>query len=219
MKKPIIFCDFDGTITNSDNIIAIMKQFAPPEWEAIKDDILAQRVSIQEGVGRMFALLPSRWKERITDFVLKNAVVRDGFSEFVAYTKQNDIPLYIVSGGIDFFVYPLLEGLVEKEQIFCNGSDFSRDTIKILWPHSCDEFCNNQCGCCKPSLLRKLGKNEQFKIVIGDSITDLQAAKLADHVIACDFLLEKCKELGLVHTPFSTFFDVIDFIKKMGVNV
>ncbi|MEC1069527.1 2-hydroxy-3-keto-5-methylthiopentenyl-1-phosphate phosphatase, partial [Priestia megaterium] len=24
-----IFCDFDGTITNSDNIISIMKQFAP----------------------------------------------------------------------------------------------------------------------------------------------------------------------------------------------
>ena len=60
-----IFCDFDGTITNSDNIIAIMKQFAPPEWESIKDDVLAQRVSIQEGVGQMFALLPVELKEDI----------------------------------------------------------------------------------------------------------------------------------------------------------
>jgi 2-hydroxy-3-keto-5-methylthiopentenyl-1-phosphate phosphatase len=219
MKTPIIFCDFDGTITNNDNIIAIMKQFAPPEWEAIKDDVLAQRVSVQEGVGKMFSLLPSGWREKITDFILKNAVIREGFSEFVAYTKQNNIPLYIVSGGIDFFVYPLLEGLIEKENIFCNGSDFSGETIKILWPYSCDEHCNNECGCCKPSLLRKLAGNNSFTIVIGDSITDLQAAKLADHVIARDFLLEKCRELGLAHTPFSTFFDVIEFLEKLGVKV
>ncbi|WP_044894004.1 2-hydroxy-3-keto-5-methylthiopentenyl-1-phosphate phosphatase [Bacillus alveayuensis] len=219
MSKPIIFCDFDGTITNSDNIIAIMKQFAPPEWESIKDDVLGQRISIQEGVGRMFSLLPSHWKDDITEFILKNAVIRDGFSEFVAYTKQKNIPLYIVSGGIDFFVYPLLEGLIEKENIFCNGSDFSGETINILWPYSCDEHCNNECGCCKPSLLRKLAKNELFTIVIGDSITDLQAAKLANHVIARDFLLEKCKELGLSHTPFSTFFDVIHFLERMEVNV
>lgn len=55
MTKRVIFCDFDGTITDNDNIIAIMKQFAPPEWETLKDDILAQRISVQEGVGKMFS--------------------------------------------------------------------------------------------------------------------------------------------------------------------
>jgi 2-hydroxy-3-keto-5-methylthiopentenyl-1-phosphate phosphatase len=217
-KKPIIFCDFDGTITNSDNIVAIMKQFAPPEWEALKDDVLAQRLSIQEGVGAMFSLLSSSLKEEITSFILQTANIRDGFREFVAFTKQHDIPLYVVSGGIDFFVYPLLEGLVEKERIFCNGSDFSGETVQIVWPHSCDENCQNGCGCCKPSLLRKLSKPDAFNIVIGDSITDLAAAKLADHVIARDFLLEKCNELGISHTPFTTFFDVIDFLKTMEVK-
>ena len=32
MRKPLIICDFDGTITTNDNIISIMKQFAPEEW-------------------------------------------------------------------------------------------------------------------------------------------------------------------------------------------
>jgi 2-hydroxy-3-keto-5-methylthiopentenyl-1-phosphate phosphatase len=216
--KPIIFCDFDGTITDNDNIIAIMKRFAPPEWEALKDDILAQRISVQEGVGAMFSLLPSSWKEEIVDFILQNARIRDGFREFVAFTKEHDIPLYVTSGGIDFFVYPLLEGIVEKDRIFCNGSDFSGETIRITWPYSCDEQCQNGCGCCKPSLLRKLTKPDAFHIVIGDSITDLAVAKLADHVIARDFLLKKCQELDIPHTPFTTFFDVIHFLEAMEVK-
>lgn len=55
--KPIIFCDFDGTITNSDNIIAIMKKFAPPGWEELKDGVLKQKISISTGVGKMFSCL------------------------------------------------------------------------------------------------------------------------------------------------------------------
>lgn len=217
--KPVIFCDFDGTITLNDNIIALMKQFAPPEWEAIKDDILAQACTVQEGVGRMFSLLPTTLKEDIVQFLIDTARIRDGFSDFVAFTNERQIPLYIVSGGIDFFVYPLLDGLVEKERIYCNSADFSGDTIRITWPHACDEHCQNGCGCCKPSLLRKLAPKGAKTIVIGDSITDLAAAKRADHVIARDFLLEKCRELNLPHTPFTTFYDVIHVLKESEVIV
>lgn len=52
MTRPIIFCDFDGTITETDNFISLMKAFAPREWEAIKDDILDQTPSTKEGVVR-----------------------------------------------------------------------------------------------------------------------------------------------------------------------
>lgn len=218
MNKPIIFCDFDGTITNTDNIIAIMKKFAPAGWEEIKDQVLSQAIPIQVGVSKMFSLLPSEMREEITDYILNHAEIRDGFKEFVTFTKEQEIPLYIVSGGIDFFVEPLLKGLVPKEQIYCNKSDFSKEKINVLWPYTCDEECTNQCGCCKPSLIRKLANNNDFKIVIGDSITDFQAAKLADKVIARDFLIEKCKELKIEHSPFHSFFDVIEILHKEVVE-
>ncbi len=38
-----IFCDFDGTITNNDNIMSIMEKFAPPEAEEVKNKILSQK--------------------------------------------------------------------------------------------------------------------------------------------------------------------------------
>ena len=49
-----VFCDFDGTITNNDNIMSIMEKFAPPEAEEVKNKILSQELSIQEGVFNYF---------------------------------------------------------------------------------------------------------------------------------------------------------------------
>lgn len=220
MSKPVIYCDFDGTITESDNIIAIMKKFAPPNWEEIKDRILAREISISEGVGKLFAALPSSKRDEITNFAIENAKIREGFAEFVDFVRREQIPLYIVSGGIDFFVYPILEKYGPFEGIYCNEADFTGETIKILWPYDCDSGCNNKCGCCKPGIIRKLSQNENhFKIVIGDSVTDLEAARLADFVLARDLLEEKCAEWGINHQGFSSFFDCIEAIKtRIGVK-
>jgi 2-hydroxy-3-keto-5-methylthiopentenyl-1-phosphate phosphatase len=215
--QPIIFCDFDGTITNTDNIISIMKKFAPPEWEALKDGVLQQKISISSGVGDMFSLLDSGLKDDIIQYVKKTAGIRPGFYEFVEYTKQANIPLYIVSGGMDFFIAPLLNDILPTESVYCNHAFFDKEKIYIEWPHACDEQCNNDCGCCKPSIMRKITGPEDFKLVIGDSVTDFEAAKQADFVIARDILLEKCEREGIPHQGFETFFDVIDIIKQQEV--
>jgi 2-hydroxy-3-keto-5-methylthiopentenyl-1-phosphate phosphatase len=209
-KQPIIFCDFDGTITETDNIIEIMKKFAPPEWEPIKDQILGQQISIREGVGKMFALLPSNLKEEITSFVLNQARIRPGFRELLHYCDKHEIQFLVTSGGIDFFVYPLLEPFGLTNRIYCNASDFSGDLIRILWPNKCDEHCDRDCGMCKTTILRSYDTDRYERIVIGDSITDLAASKLADHVFARAFLIEKCEELGIPYTPYKDFFDVIE---------
>ncbi|MFZ3589564.1 2-hydroxy-3-keto-5-methylthiopentenyl-1-phosphate phosphatase [Bacillus sp. DJP31] len=219
MKQPIIFCDFDGTITETDNIISLMKKFAPSEWLEVKDQILSQDISIQEGVGRLFGLLSSNLKEDLIGFLKETVMIREGFSKFVQYTRDEEIPLYIVSGGIDFFVYPLLEGLIEREYIYCNGSNFSLETIQILWPNECDENCSNGCGCCKPSIMNKLAGPDEHIIVIGDSITDFQAAKMAHTVFARDFLIEKMDELEKPYHSFETFYDVIETLKQKKSEV
>ena len=220
MKNPVIFCDFDGTITNQDNIIAIMKKFDPPGWLPIKEEILSQTISIREGVAKMFSLLPVSAKNEIISYVLEQAEIREGFADFVAYTKDRGIPLYIVSGGIDFFVYPLLEPFGPFSGIYCNKADFSGENIHIQFPHGCDELCSSQgCGCCKPSIIRELLQEGSTSIVIGDSITDLEAAKQADLVIARDFLIEKCEELSIPYEPFQDFKDVTDIIDaRLGVR-
>lgn len=217
-RQRIVFCDFDGTITTKDNIMSIMSAFAPPEWETIKDQILAQERSIRDGVGELFTLIPTSKKAEIQAFVAQ-ATIRPGFANFVDETNRSNIPLHVVSGGIDFFVEPMLAPYPINGALYCNGSDFNGETIEVTWPHACDSLCTNDCGCCKPSILRQYPADQYERIVIGDSITDLEAAKLADHIFVCgDFLEEKCQQLQLTYTRFTDFSTVIDQLKSSGVT-
>lgn len=168
----------------------------------------------------MFSMLPSSMKNEIITYVIGEAQIREGFAEFVAYTRTHKIPLYIVSGGIDFFVRPILEEYGPFDGIYCNEAEFSGANINIVFPNGCDEHCSSQgCGCCKPSIMREYLTEGATSIVIGDSITDIEAAKLADMVIARDFLIEKCEELNLPYCAFENFHDVISIIEtQVGVK-
>lgn len=213
-KQIILFCDFDGTITEKDNISAIMEKFAPAGWEEIKDQILGQKISIREGVGKLFAMIPSARKQEIIDFIVADAKIRPGFAEFIQFCQQEQIELLITTGGIDFFVEPILAPFELKAKIFCNGSDFSGEHIHITWPYACDEACDVDCGMCKTSIIRQYDPARYHRIVIGDSITDLAGAKIADFVIARSLLEQKSAELGLPYRPFRTFYDVIDILRE-----
>lgn len=207
MKKPIVCCDFDGTITKNDNIIRIMKQFAPSEWTKLKDGVLSKEITIQEGVGQMFQLLTSDQKDAIQSFILEDTEIREGFKQFVdEVKKQTFLSMYLVGDGL--FVYPILEGIVDRYDIYCNHASFGEEHIQIEWPHACDTQCQNGCGCCKPSIIRNLTHEDDFIIMIGDSVTDVEAAKHADLTFARDYLLNECQELGLVHKEFDTFIDL-----------
>ncbi|MCM3573014.1 2-hydroxy-3-keto-5-methylthiopentenyl-1-phosphate phosphatase [Mesobacillus subterraneus] len=219
MRQPVIFCDFDGTVTEKDNIIAIMKEFGSDGWDEIKEAVLDRSISIREGVGKMFSLLPVSKKEEIIQFAVQNARIRPGFQEFLDFAREEGIPVYIVSGGIDFFLEPIIEPFGPITGIYCNGSDFTGETIKIEWPNSCDDQCSNDCGCCKPSIMRRIDQRDAYKIVIGDSVTDLEAAKQADFVLARDYLKDKCEEWEIAHRPFETFYDCIEALKtETGVR-
>ncbi|TJY44298.1 2-hydroxy-3-keto-5-methylthiopentenyl-1-phosphate phosphatase [Cohnella pontilimi] len=217
-RPPVLFCDFDGTITLSDNIVAIMQKYKPKGVEAIIDEIVSETKSIRQGVGEMFALLPSSLKEEIRSFVIETAGIRPGFAELLAWCKEHDVPFYVTSGGIDFFVYPLLEPFgIPADHIYCNGSDFEGERIRITWPHACDEKCDNDCGMCKVSVIRRFTRDDYYRILIGDSVTDFAGAKLADLVFSRSHLTNKCRELGLPHIPFETFHDIVRHLDQGGM--
>ncbi|RAP78139.1 2-hydroxy-3-keto-5-methylthiopentenyl-1-phosphate phosphatase [Paenibacillus montanisoli] len=211
--KRVIFCDFDGTITENDNIVAIIRHFNPAGWETIVNDIVGQRKSIRQGVGELFRLLPTSMKKEVVDYAISNAKIRAGFADLLAFCKEHDIQFYVTSGGIDFFVYPLLAPFgIPEDHIYCNGSDFSGERIDITWPHPCEGECKTDCGMCKTSIIRRFPAGQFERILIGDSVTDFEGAKLVDVVFARSHLTQKCKELGLPYHEYKTFHDVIDVL-------
>lgn len=196
-----------------------MKQFAPEQASPIIEKVLSKEILIKDGVERMFHLLPSQSKNDILAFLEETAIIREGFKQFVAYANEQNIPFHVVSGGVDFFVHPMLQPFGPFTSLYCNTSDFSGPTIQVLYPHACDEHCANfatqACGCCKPTIMRKLQEENSFSIVIGDSITDFEAAKLANLVFARDILIDKCEKMGIPYRPFTTFNDCLTYLKEL----
>jgi 2-hydroxy-3-keto-5-methylthiopentenyl-1-phosphate phosphatase len=216
-KKKVIFCDFDGTITNQDNILAIMDKFQPDGWEDIVQQLIAQKLSIRQAVGAMFALLPSSEKQEIIDYTIQQATIRIGFDEFVTYCSLQDIELFVTSGGIDFFIYPLLAPYaIDHSHIYCNQSSFASPYVEIVWPHPCDTQCDQDCGMCKTTIIRSYDANTYHRILIGDSLTDFAGAQLVETRFARSYLIELCTHLGLTYTPFEDFHTIIHALEEMN---
>jgi 2-hydroxy-3-keto-5-methylthiopentenyl-1-phosphate phosphatase len=213
-RKPFIFIDYDGTITEEDTIIAIMEEFAPQEWVKLKEETLSRQISVRKGVGGMFSLLSSEKKRAIISFAKKRTRIREGFGDFLRFCEANNFDFRVLSGGLDFYIYPILERLVPREKVVCNRADVSAPNIQVVWAYPCDPYCHLDCGACKVSLIRTYDPASFYRVLIGDSVTDFGAAEIADRVIARGSLLSQCQERGIPATPFNHFHDVIQSIKN-----
>lgn len=113
-KKRIIFCDFDGTITVNDNIVAIMKHFKPEGWDTLVDQVISKQISIREGVGRMFALSPTSMKQEVIDYAIGNVTIRAGFQEPPTIAGRKRSPSWLRAAALTFSCtryYPSLPSL------------------------------------------------------------------------------------------------------------
>lgn len=221
MKNTVIFCSFDGTITTNNITDQLLQTFASTDdWRRVKEDLLLRKTTSKQSVVKTFSLLPSSIREDIVQYVLETAVIRDGFEEFVQFTKALNIPLYVVSNNVDFIVKPLLENIVPFSHTYCNTASFLSEYVQIDFPHECDSYCDSSCGCCKTSIMQKNLTPNQQSIIIGSSFADLEAAQHANIVIARDSLVESCKEYGISFAPFQSFYDCIRQVEtRINVNV
>lgn len=214
-KPVVVFCDFDGTITEKDNIVAIFDHFQPNGYRELIQELMDGKISIKTCVGGLFEMLPTSNRATIERQAIDPVRIRSGFLEWLDFCKDRHIAFYVTSGGIDFFVYPLLAPYpIARDHIYCNASDFSGDQIRIVWPHPCDAHCERDCGMCKPTVMRQFPKEQFTRIVIGDGITDVAAAKLADRVYARSSLLKYCQENEIPCVPFQTFTDIQQDVER-----
>lgn len=221
-RRPVVFSDYDGTITERDVIMMIMEAFAPPEWKTIVHDILdARTLSIKDGVSQLFALLKSEQREEITAYVKANVQLRKGFENFLAFCADRQIPFNLVSGGADFFIDPIVEPFKTQIGLYYNVARFDAPEVRLDFPHyQADCAPCNQCACCKIGVMDQYPADEYFRIAIGDSLTDLGMARKADWVFARARLLDYTREAGIAVTPFESFDDIASALsKRLEVSV
>jgi 2-hydroxy-3-keto-5-methylthiopentenyl-1-phosphate phosphatase len=211
VQKPVVFSDFDGTITRLDVTDEILERFADPSWHEVEDQWLRAEIGSRECFERQAALVRATAKQ-LNELI--DAIPLDpDFPAFFRYLKAQRLPFYIVSDSFDYVIRRVLKRvgadgeLRNGRHLFSTGLEFEAGGIRATFPHS-NHGCNHNCATCKPAIIRKVRKKQQPVIFVGDGLSDRFAVEVADVVFAKHELLAYCRERGLACRPFETFDDV-----------
>jgi len=201
----IIQCDFDGTIIRNNLSVLLRVKYAHGDWQRIDSDYLHGHLTVEQSNKLQFALIKEP-KERLQAFVRQHIELRPGFVEFVRYCQESAIPFAIVSSGLDFYIEPVLAeiGMPDLE-LHCGQTTFSHDGIDVSYYDPEGNIVNH--GFKKKYLtwLKERGTNI---IYLGDGLSDLEAARQADHVFATGHLLDLLDTQSVACSAFSDFYDL-----------
>jgi 2,3-diketo-5-methylthio-1-phosphopentane phosphatase len=216
--SPIVFCDFDGTITQLDVTDQILDQLADPAWRDVEREWAMGLIGSRECLERQIALVGSSRDQLHT--VIDAIALDPHFSEFHRFTRRQKMPLYIVSDGFDYVIRRVLKR-ASVRGAFRNGAHLFASALRVeehrlspSFPHA-PKSCEHGCATCKPAVMRSQAKGRRPVIFVGDGMSDRFAVEVADVVFAKRQLLAYCRERGITCHPFETFHDVHAVVESL----
>lgn len=206
--KPVVFCDFDGTITAEETFVGMLKTFTPQLSETLMPEMYALRLTLREGVRQLLESIPSARYPEIIEYS-RTKFIRPGLDELLDFLDAQGVPFVVVSGGLRGMVETVLQqastrtpSLLERvAAIYAVDVDTSGE---FLQPSS--EFEGGTELVAKVQVMAKHPATEQ--IVIGDSVTDLNMALEAPMVLARDRLCQYLDQHNKSYIEWNDFFDI-----------
>ena len=218
-NRPAVICDFDET-TAVENVAHLILNQSPGamSWEELRSQSQSNDISFREYQEESFRRAGLNL-EQMQDLVRRKATLRAYFKELSQLCQTHNIPLAIVTVGLDFYVDALLdrEGLSHIPR-YSASTSFSADGIEFEYSHSWDgtgassqETCSRwgTCKCAVVTMYKRMGHSV---IYVGDGVSDYCPASIADFVFARSLLAQVCKDKELRYAEFQDFKDVADAV-------
>lgn len=216
-RSAAIFCDFDGTVSRRDVGYALFHHFSGGRNDALLPAWKSLQMSSRECLTAEAAMVTGT-REEIAHF-LQSFEIDPGFVAFERTCRQNDVPLSILSDGLDLYIHPILarNGLGHL-QVMSNIGRFTSHGLEIEFPWN-NTSCT-RCGCCKGERMAEFresrGANPVRLAFIGDGYSDICAVAQADLLIAKKDLAKYCSERAIAYTPFDNFTEVAQILVDNG---
>jgi 2,3-diketo-5-methylthio-1-phosphopentane phosphatase len=212
-----VYSDFDGTIAVHDIGNQIFRTFAGPKAVEIVKHYLDGTMTARECLTQECAAVESVTATELETFAHQFSL-DPSFGAFVEFCRHRNIPLVVLSDGLDFYV----ERLLTKHgfgslPFFSNHLEFVRrgEATKMVpsFPHT-DAECL-LCGNCKRNHLLTLSGDEDIIVYLGDGISDRCPIRYADIVFAKGRLIRYCQEQNVTYHEFRDFNDVMMRLEEL----
>ncbi len=211
-----MFIDFDGTLVEPNVAILLVGEFCPDGKRLAHevDELLhSGTITLREAWRRQVELLRAEQIPAMVDWSVKNIPFRQGSRELLDLLRRHAVPTSIVSGGLDFYIGPILKHAGIDLPVFCDGvQTVNGGTLEVVHPYG-HSTCR-LCGICKAQIVRNSEGNHTRTAFAGDGSTDRYAAEVADIVFARRRLKSYCDRAAIPYYPFETFEPVVEQLER-----
>lgn len=106
-QSPVVFLDFDGTISKRDVIDRILEEFADSRWLDAEEKWLNGEIGSRECLEKQFSFVRAAPAE--LDEFLDTLELDEGFAPLLDVCREANLDVHIVSDGFDYYIRRLLE--------------------------------------------------------------------------------------------------------------
>jgi 2-hydroxy-3-keto-5-methylthiopentenyl-1-phosphate phosphatase len=196
-----LLVDFDGTIAMIDTVDALLSLHAEDAWLEIESAWIAGKIGSREAMAAQVGLL--KLDATALDTFIDSVALDPGFASFVALCRTEQIPVTVVSDGIDHVVSRVLGRnnvpfTVRANHLVQTGGE----RWALSFPFSAEGCSSGNCKCKAPTA------PGAYRILIGDGRSDFCAAGTVDLCLAKGKLIDHCRAEGIPHVAFRDFSEV-----------
>jgi 2-hydroxy-3-keto-5-methylthiopentenyl-1-phosphate phosphatase len=217
MAKTVIQLDFDGTVTEEDVSFLLLDTFVGGDWRKHLVKYTSGDITVGAFNKMVFGMMQADEKT-LTDFVLTDprVKIRPGLKELIAYCKNNDIEVIIVSNGLSFYIKAVLQKLgIDGLDIHAAENSFYDGGVKVRYLGPDGQEVD---AAYKETYTDYFCQKGYQVIYIGNGTSDIYPARKSQYVCATSSLLKRCKAENLKCYPFDDFFDVIKALQSMKLG-
>lgn len=176
-----VLSDFDGTAVNIDTCEYILEKYATVDWRAIDRRYERGDMDLEANLQAQFSNLRAS-KPQILSEIHHVARFRPGFKDLVTYCNQHEIPITIVSAGIDFVIQALLtqHHLEGSVRLCAPEAHATNNGIRFTFPRLIHTTSHDF----KEDLVIQRKKKGRIMMYVGNGTSDYHAAIQSDYAFA-----------------------------------
>lgn len=209
--KTLVQCDFDGTVTEEDVSFMLLDMFASGNWRERLEQYEAGLITVGRFNTDAFSTVRAD-RASLVKAALDGVKIRAGFKEFVAYCRQKDFRLVIVSNGLDFYIDEILRDIgADGIEIYAARTSFYPGRLEVSYIGP-DGRCLDDNF--KGSYLSSFIEQGYRVVYIGNGTSDFLPASRSDHIFATGSLVSRCRQNSVICTSFNDFREIIAMMES-----